>query len=237
MHLSQRNTPSSPYSPNLPHTLNLNQVEHHVGYCPCCIFNQKQFLTLSEDLNWIEFLLTLPQPPLQVDCGDHYTNVSIPAVERPWLSEAEGFKLPNHDTGRILPDESQVKSIDPLVNITDSSVTDYDSADEASVCSISLPPLKKLAGAKPVSGPKTIKSIMKSNSTFKAETLKGVTINEPTSAPAKSNKNVSASKRNSAPAGKLKNVKTEDDILLFVVMKELGSQITNQQKSVILLQK
>nr|GFA28877.1 hypothetical protein [Tanacetum cinerariifolium] len=37
MHLSQRNTPSSPYSSNLPHTLNLNQVEHHVGYFPCCI--------------------------------------------------------------------------------------------------------------------------------------------------------------------------------------------------------
>ncbi|GJX61659.1 retrotransposon protein, putative, unclassified [Tanacetum coccineum] len=34
MHLSQRNTSSSPYSPNLPHTLNLDQVEQHVGYCP-----------------------------------------------------------------------------------------------------------------------------------------------------------------------------------------------------------
>ncbi|GJU46878.1 hypothetical protein Tco_1204144 [Tanacetum coccineum] len=66
MHLSQRNTPSSPYSPNLPHTLDLNQVEQHVGYCPCCIFSQKQFLTLSEDLNWIKFLLTRLQPPLQV---------------------------------------------------------------------------------------------------------------------------------------------------------------------------
>ncbi|GJY62295.1 hypothetical protein Tco_0462952 [Tanacetum coccineum] len=36
MHLSQQqnNIPSSPYSPNLPHTLNINQVETHVGYCP-----------------------------------------------------------------------------------------------------------------------------------------------------------------------------------------------------------
>ncbi|GKA61528.1 retrovirus-related pol polyprotein from transposon TNT 1-94, partial [Tanacetum coccineum] len=33
------------------------------------------------------------------------TNVTIPSVERPWLSEAEGFILPNHDTGRILPAE------------------------------------------------------------------------------------------------------------------------------------
>ncbi|GJT00349.1 retrovirus-related pol polyprotein from transposon TNT 1-94 [Tanacetum coccineum] len=36
------------------------------------------------------------------------TKVSIPSVERPWLSKAEGFILPNHDTGRILPSESQV---------------------------------------------------------------------------------------------------------------------------------
>ncbi|GKG61133.1 hypothetical protein Tco_0616949, partial [Tanacetum coccineum] len=45
-------------------------------------------------------------------------------------------------------------------------------ADESSVCSTTLPSLKKLAGAEPVSGPKTIKSILKSNSTFKAEALK-----------------------------------------------------------------
>ncbi|GKD78732.1 hypothetical protein Tco_1341353, partial [Tanacetum coccineum] len=33
MHLSQQqnNIPSSPYTPNLPHTLNINQVETHVG--------------------------------------------------------------------------------------------------------------------------------------------------------------------------------------------------------------
>ncbi|GJX61721.1 hypothetical protein Tco_0294621 [Tanacetum coccineum] len=66
MHLSQRNTSSSPYSPNLPHTLNLDQVKQHVGYCPCCIYTQKQFLTLSEDINWIKFLLTPPQPPPQI---------------------------------------------------------------------------------------------------------------------------------------------------------------------------
>ncbi|GKA25157.1 hypothetical protein Tco_0711190 [Tanacetum coccineum] len=87
-------------------------------------------------------------------------------VERPWLSEAEGFTLPNHDT----------------------------------VCSTPIPLLKKLDGAEPVSGPKTIKSILRSKSTFKAETLKGIIINEPSSAPAKSNKSSSASKVNSAPA-------------------------------------
>ncbi|GKF89936.1 hypothetical protein Tco_0263899, partial [Tanacetum coccineum] len=34
------------------------------------------------------------------------SNVSKPNIERPWLSEAEGFNLPNYDTGGILPSES-----------------------------------------------------------------------------------------------------------------------------------
>ncbi|GJZ76108.1 retrovirus-related pol polyprotein from transposon TNT 1-94, partial [Tanacetum coccineum] len=127
-------------------------------------------------------------------------NVSIPGVERPWLSEAEGFILPNHDT----------------------------------VCSTPLPPLKKLDGVEPISGPKTIKSILKSKSTFKAETLKGVIINEPSSAPAKDNKSSSASKVNSAPAGKLKSVKIKDDPPLAIVMKELNNlklQFSKNQSS------
>ncbi|GJV28511.1 retrovirus-related pol polyprotein from transposon TNT 1-94 [Tanacetum coccineum] len=126
--------------------------------------------------------------------------VSIPGVERPWLSEAEGFILPNHDTGRILPAESQRNTTDPLVAVTDSSVTKYDSANESSVCSTFIPPLKKLDGAEPVSRLKTIKSILSSKSTFKAKTLKGVIINEPFSAPAKGNKSSPASKVNSTPA-------------------------------------
>ncbi|GKD30156.1 hypothetical protein Tco_1240934 [Tanacetum coccineum] len=128
------------------------------------------------------------------------TKVSIPGVERPLLSKAEGFTLPNHDTGRIIPAESQVKITDPSVAITDSSATKYDSADESLVCSTPFPPLQKLVGAEPVSGPKIIKSILNSNSTFKAKNLKGVIINEPSSAHTKVSKNVSASKNNSAPA-------------------------------------
>ncbi|GJU25144.1 retrovirus-related pol polyprotein from transposon TNT 1-94 [Tanacetum coccineum] len=68
------------------------------------------------------------------------------------IIEAEGFILPNHDTGRILPAESQRNTTDPLVAVIESSATDYDSADESSVCSTPLPPLKKLDGAAPVSG-------------------------------------------------------------------------------------
>ncbi|GJU91169.1 hypothetical protein Tco_1303592 [Tanacetum coccineum] len=104
---------------------------------------------------------------------------------------------------RIFPFESQVKVTNSSAVVTNSLATEYDLADESLVCSIPLPPLEKLVGAKPISGPKTIKSILKSNSIFKPETLKGVTINEPTSAPVKGNNNVSASKRNSAPTGKL----------------------------------
>ncbi|GJX46688.1 hypothetical protein Tco_0271878, partial [Tanacetum coccineum] len=83
--------------------------------------------------------------------ADH-TKVSKPSVERPWLSKAK--------------------------DVTDSLAIEYDSADESSVCSTPLPPLKKLDGVEPISGPKTIKSILRSKSTFKAKTLKGVTIIE-----------------------------------------------------------
>ncbi|GJY87433.1 retrovirus-related pol polyprotein from transposon TNT 1-94 [Tanacetum coccineum] len=96
------------------------------------------------------------------------TKVSILGVERPWLSEDEGFILPNHDTGRILLTETQRNITNPLVVVTDSLATDYDSADESLVCSIPLPLLKKLDGAEPVSGPKTIKLILRSKSAFKA---------------------------------------------------------------------
>ncbi|GJY30269.1 hypothetical protein Tco_0413764 [Tanacetum coccineum] len=91
----------------------------------------------------------------------------------------------------ILPAESQVKITDPIVAITNSSANEYDSTNESSVCSTPLSPLVKLAGAGPISGPKTIN-------------------------PAKGNKNVSASKRNSTPISKPKNVKIEDDIPLSI---------------------
>ncbi|GKD99774.1 hypothetical protein Tco_1387758, partial [Tanacetum coccineum] len=69
------------------------------------------------------------------------TKVSIHGVERSWLSEVEGFILPNHDTSRILLAESQRNTSDPSVAVTNSSATDYDSANESSVCSTPLPPL------------------------------------------------------------------------------------------------
>nr|GEW36352.1 retrovirus-related Pol polyprotein from transposon TNT 1-94 [Tanacetum cinerariifolium] len=90
-----------------------------------------------------------------------------------------------------------------LVVVTDSSATNYNSSDESLVCSILLPPLKKLNGVEPISGLKTIKSILRLKSTFKAKTLK----DEPSSAPAKGNKSSSASKVYSAPAVSIHNHK------------------------------
>nr|GEY31400.1 retrovirus-related Pol polyprotein from transposon TNT 1-94 [Tanacetum cinerariifolium] len=126
-------------------------------------------------------------------------------------------------TGMILPSESQrntndssVAATNSSVAVTDSSTTNYDSADESLVCSILLPPLKKLDSAEPISGPKTIKLILRLKFTFKAEALKDVKINEPSSAPAKG-KSSSASKVHSSPSSKLKSVKIKDDHLLAIV--------------------
>ncbi|GKB34509.1 hypothetical protein Tco_0879451, partial [Tanacetum coccineum] len=151
------------------------------------------------------------------------SDVSITSSNKTKLSEAEDSTLPNYDTGKVPSNESQRNTTDPSVVVSDSSATDYDSADESLVCSTLLPLLEKLAGAKPVFGPKTIKSNLKSNPTFKAETLKGITLKEPSSVPTKdNNKGSSASKTFLAPAGKLKNVKIEDDPPFAIVMKELN---------------
>nr|GEW15802.1 uncharacterized mitochondrial protein AtMg00810-like [Tanacetum cinerariifolium] len=138
----------------------------------------------------------------------------ILSVERPWLSEAEGFILPNHDIGRILLAESERNTTKPLVAVTDSSVTYYDSTDESLFCSTPLPPLKKLGGAEPIFGPKTIKLILRSKSTFKAETLKGVIRNEPSSTLGKDNKSSLASKVNSTPDGPLTMKSTPLSLLM-----------------------
>ncbi|GJR40361.1 hypothetical protein Tco_1216045 [Tanacetum coccineum] len=155
----------------------------------------------------------------------------------------KGFNLPNYDTGRVLSIESNVNVIEfsIKVNVTDSSVIDYDSVEEStSVCSILIPPIEKLLGVEPQielqPGPKTTKSILKACSSRKAETSKDVVINEiiNSSAPAKGTKNVIASKRNSAFSGKLKNVKTKDGIPMSVFDEEIRS-IFNSNKEVMMI--
>nr|GEX02596.1 retrovirus-related Pol polyprotein from transposon TNT 1-94 [Tanacetum cinerariifolium] len=108
-------------------------------------------------------------------------------------SEAKDYTLPNHNTDEVPSNKLQRNTTNPSVVVYDSLASDYDLADESSVSSTPILPLKKLDDVEPSSGPKTIKSILKSKSTFKAETLKGITINEPSLAPARDNKSSSAS--------------------------------------------
>ncbi|GJW62861.1 retrovirus-related pol polyprotein from transposon TNT 1-94 [Tanacetum coccineum] len=121
---------------------------------------------------------------------------------------------------KIHPTDSQRNTNNPLVVVTDSSMTDYDFGDESSVCSTPLPLLNKLDGAELISRPKSIKSILRSKSTFKAETLKGVIINEPSLTLTKDNKSSSTSKVNSAPAGKLESVKLKMILYLSLLAIE-----------------
>nr|GEW07113.1 retrovirus-related Pol polyprotein from transposon TNT 1-94 [Tanacetum cinerariifolium] len=128
--------------------------------------NRKLYLDyLCIDLNYVEEQRRQKDIVFVKSLADD-TKLTILGVERPWLSEAEGFILPNHDT----------------------------------VCSTPLPPLKKLDGAEPISGPKTIKSILRSKFVFKAEALKDVIISEPSSTFAEGNKSSLALKVHSAPA-------------------------------------
>ncbi|GKB74998.1 hypothetical protein Tco_0936410 [Tanacetum coccineum] len=111
-----------------------------------------------------------PEDPMFVISSADNSEVSITGSNKPKLSEAEDSTLSNYNTSKVPSNESQRNTTDHSVVVYDSSATDYDSADESSVCSTSFPPLVKLTGAKPVSRPKTIKLILKSKSTFKAET-------------------------------------------------------------------
>ncbi|GKD73345.1 retrovirus-related pol polyprotein from transposon TNT 1-94, partial [Tanacetum coccineum] len=148
---------------------------------------------------------------------------------------AEAYKWDKEEVSSDDNEMVEVKVLMALAKENDAiSKEGARNVDESSICSTPLPPLKKLDGAELISGPKTIKSILRSNSTFKVETLKGVKINEPSSAPAKGNKSSQASKVNSAPAGKLKSVKIKDDPPMAIVIKELNDlklQISKNQSS------
>nr|GEV54755.1 ribonuclease H-like domain-containing protein [Tanacetum cinerariifolium] len=129
-------------------------------------------------------------------------------------SSTKDFTLPYQKTERKLPLESQTNTTNSSVVVFDSSTLDHNSADESSVYSIPFSTLEKLGNAEHVSEPKTIKSILKSCSTFKLETLKGI-INEPSSAHAKDKRILVL-----AHAVKLKNVKLENDFPLANLIKD-----------------
>nr|GEV24583.1 hypothetical protein [Tanacetum cinerariifolium] len=100
------------------------------------------------------------------------SDMSITSSNIPKSFETEDSTLPNQDTDEVPSNELQRNTNDPSVVVSDSLGTHYDLADESSVCSTPILSLKKLDGAEPIYGPKTIKSILKSKSTFKAENLK-----------------------------------------------------------------
>ncbi|GJY09052.1 hypothetical protein Tco_0377237 [Tanacetum coccineum] len=156
-------------------------------------------------------IISGPKDPVFVKSLADNSEVSITGSNKPKLSKAEDSTLSNNDTGKVPSNESQRNTTGHSVVVSDFSATDYDSANESSVCSTPLPPFEKLTGAEPVYGPKTIKSILKSKSTFKAKTLKGIIIKEPSSTPTRGNKSSSVSKTNSAPAEEeTKNCETYD---------------------------
>nr|GEW97180.1 retrovirus-related Pol polyprotein from transposon TNT 1-94 [Tanacetum cinerariifolium] len=148
---------------------------------------------------WVKISMRNVHTLLDIDDNDerkyllNYLCIDINYVEEKRNNLVLKHRNLVQELNTIIPAESQVNTTDPPVAVTNSSMTEYDSANEFLVCSTLLPLLEKLAGAEPVSGPKTIKSVLKSNSTFQYDALKGVTINEPSSTPAKAK----------APASKL----------------------------------
>ncbi|GJS33312.1 copia protein [Tanacetum coccineum] len=89
---------------------------------------------------------------------------------------AESYEWNEEEVSSDENETIEVKALMTLTNEERVSVS-IESANNGEWVKISiqkhpLPPLEKLAGAKPVPGPKTIKSNLKSNPTFKAETLK-----------------------------------------------------------------
>ncbi|GJV23988.1 retrovirus-related pol polyprotein from transposon TNT 1-94 [Tanacetum coccineum] len=151
------------------------------------------------------------------------SNTSITSNNKPKLSEAEDFILQNNDTGKVpLMSHKGTYPILQLLSLTLQRLIMIQQANLQSIAPLFLHWRSWLL-LKPVSGPKTIKSILKSNSIFKVETLKSVTIKEPSSTLAKdSRKCTLASKSYSAHVGKLNNVKIQDDPPLAIMMKELN---------------
>nr|GEW96282.1 retrovirus-related Pol polyprotein from transposon TNT 1-94 [Tanacetum cinerariifolium] len=155
---------------------------------------------------------------------DCWSKTSVPSYQSPFQLKSLGSPQ-NKPELRLTKDfEAKYNKVKAkLALLSSSALASKASTIKNKVCSTPLPLLKKLNGVEPIYGPKTIKLILRSKSTFKAKTLKGVIINEPSLALAKDNKSSSASKVNSVSASKLKSVKIKDDPPLAIVIKELNN--------------
>nr|GEU55849.1 hypothetical protein [Tanacetum cinerariifolium] len=231
---SKSSVPSyqSPFQPKL-----LNSSQHKPELRPTKDF-EEEVSSYDNEMVEVKVLMALAEDNDAVSKegarNDEWVKISIKKCVSEKIPIQNNIMGVDQLTGRILPAESQRNTTDPPVAVTNSLEIDYDSADESSIYSTPLPSLKKLDGVEPASGPKTVKLILKSKSTFKVEALKGVIVNELSSAPAKGNKSSLASKVNSAPTNKLNNVNIKDDLPLAIVMKELNKlklQISKTQSS------
>nr|GEW47769.1 retrovirus-related Pol polyprotein from transposon TNT 1-94 [Tanacetum cinerariifolium] len=157
-------------------------------------------------------------------------------ITKTWLNSSN--KANQCINEQIPTQNKKFLGIDKLTEDTSSSgqkelVFVKSSADNSEV-SITGNNKPKLSGAKDFTlsnhdTSKTIKSILKSKSTFKAKTLKGITINEPSSAPARGNKSSSASKTNSAPADAHVPSQQELDLLFGPLYDEFFNAGSNPQ--------
>ncbi|GJY38923.1 hypothetical protein Tco_0425287 [Tanacetum coccineum] len=84
----------------------------------------------ARNSEWVKNSMRKAKRPCLGKSSADDTKVSIPGVERLWLSEVEGFILPNHDTGRKLPAESQRNTTDPSVALTDSSISSFNNGQK-----------------------------------------------------------------------------------------------------------
>ncbi|GJQ97458.1 retrovirus-related pol polyprotein from transposon TNT 1-94 [Tanacetum coccineum] len=73
-----------------------------------------------------------PKDPVFVKSSVDNSEVSITSSNKPKLSETEDSTLSNHDTGKVPSNESQRNTTDHSAVVSDSSATNYDSADESS---------------------------------------------------------------------------------------------------------
>nr|GEU67893.1 hypothetical protein [Tanacetum cinerariifolium] len=153
----------SPKTPTF-HDDPLNESPHEDSTSQGSSWNVRQIYTSFEHLRrWTKDHLianTTKDPSRSVSKRKQLKTVPIPVTPRSINHEKYTLVIVN-EYSRILPAELKRNITDPSVAITDSSATDYDSADEFFVCSTPLSLLKKLDGAEPISGPKTIKSILR----------------------------------------------------------------------------
>ena len=70
--------PGNPYSSDLPNALNNEQFDYHTCYSPCCQFLLKHMVDLSDQMNWLEYLITRPLLPLPTSSNPQPKSHSAP---------------------------------------------------------------------------------------------------------------------------------------------------------------